>query len=93
MEILEMFGKEEKLSKVILKSRFARSIESLFDFLWWKIVDIRVSQWSPILTLYFEKKVKIGLQRLTCISTISHDRNSNKDSIERAKRDGSFKLP
>jgi len=36
------------------------------------------------------KNAKVGLQWLTCISTIFNGRNSNKDSIQSSKRDGSF---
>ena len=40
----------------------------------------------------FEKNVEIESQRFSCIFTIFHDRNPNKNSEQRANRDGSFYL-
>ena len=44
-------------------SRFALSIESLFDFLSWKIVKIQINQWSPILSgklIILKNRSKLG---------------------------------
>ena len=45
-----------------------------------------------ILVQHAEKLVIIGVQWIASIFFIFHDRNENKDSLQRAKRDGYFYL-